>query len=110
MIFYFIPLSVAKTDLTEFLIQRASKNFELANFLFWFLQLESNEETPSPIEIRKMFEHVLTRFLCTLKHVSTYRLGLQNTKKNFKCETKALFVILMEHHVSINHVICISLK
>ncbi|KAL7062070.1 hypothetical protein AAHC03_01522 [Spirometra sp. Aus1] len=57
-------------DLASFLIQRALQNFETASFLYWFLQLEANESTPSTPVIRKMFEGVLQRLLAALKHAS----------------------------------------
>ncbi|VDK87957.1 unnamed protein product [Dibothriocephalus latus] len=57
-------------DLASFLIQRALQSFETASFLYWFLQLEANESTPSTPMIRKMFDAVLQRLLAALKHAS----------------------------------------
>ncbi|VDL88806.1 unnamed protein product [Schistocephalus solidus] len=68
-------------DLASFLIQRALQNFETASFLYWFLQLEANESTPSTPMIRKMFEGVLQRLLAALKHIELLRARLKTNDR-----------------------------
>ncbi|KAL5111286.1 Phosphatidylinositol 3-kinase catalytic subunit type 3 [Taenia crassiceps] len=55
-----------KTDLATFLIQRGRGKFRLANYLYWFLQLEANKDMPSGPEV-KVFNHVLKRFMAALE-------------------------------------------
>lgn len=67
----FLPcLWVPQTDLVTFLIQRGRGKFRLANYLYWFLQLEAHEETPSSPEVKVVFSHVLKRFMAALECVS----------------------------------------
>uniref|UniRef100_A0A5K3F661 Phosphatidylinositol 3-kinase catalytic subunit type 3 n=2 Tax=Mesocestoides corti TaxID=53468 RepID=A0A5K3F661_MESCO len=77
-----------KTDLASFLIQRAQSNFELANYFYWFLKLETHEGTPSAPEIKAMFEHVLKRFMTVLERGSEtqqiWRADLLNQTKFVK--------------------------
>lgn len=56
-------------DLASFLIQRACKNFRLANYFYWYLLLECDDQEPTikqDVEVRSMYITVMTTFSQTL--------------------------------------------
>ena len=55
-----------ETPLTKFLIRRACKNFELSNYLHWYLSVESENNTPRG----KLFKKKLRLFHLDLSSVS----------------------------------------
>ncbi|CAH8494076.1 unnamed protein product [Heterobilharzia americana] len=60
-----------KEDLATFLIRRAQLNFRIANYLYWYLRLETNSNhgdgdeggTMNSPDTQKMYKHVLNRLL-----------------------------------------------
>ena len=59
------------TSLAHFLIDRASANFILGNFLHWFLMVECEDNGPDPNAAanRKLFARVEYHFMTTLENV-----------------------------------------
>lgn len=58
-------------DLTSFLIYRASKSLTLANYFFWYLTIESEDQDYTirqDIKVREMYANVKNIFLQTLQH------------------------------------------
>lgn len=53
------------SNLAMFLIQRACKNSTLANYLYWYLSIECEEETirKQDERVRKMYRSVLQLFM-----------------------------------------------
>lgn len=56
-------------DLARFLIHRASKNFSLANYFYWYLMIECEDQDSTikqDIRVRNMYLSVMKTFLMTL--------------------------------------------
>lgn len=72
------------SNLAMFLIQRACKNSTLANYLYWYLSIECEEETirKQDERVRKMYRTVLQIFL---RQLSTGAYG---------CHVLSVFIII----------------
>ena len=55
------------SSLASFLINRATRSFSLANYLYWYLMVECDDQSPNqPKEHRKLFEKVAFEFMSKL--------------------------------------------
>ncbi|XP_050435673.1 phosphatidylinositol 3-kinase catalytic subunit type 3 [Adelges cooleyi] len=66
---YFEMCKPEDMDLARFLIHRASKNFSLANYFYWYLMIECEDQDltiKQDIRVRNMYLSVMKTFLMTL--------------------------------------------
>lgn len=66
---YFEMCKPEDMDLARFLIHRASKNFSLANYFYWYLMIECEDQDSTikqDIRVRNMYLSVMKTFLMTL--------------------------------------------
>ena len=68
-------------DLSSFLITRASNHASLANYLYWYLQIETDEEESFKADNIAMYREVLDNFLS----VTPFKETLEKQKKFIGC-------------------------